>query len=188
MNSANTTTVNTFIGAIAVALVLTSGTLPKNAYADSWELLTTNETVPGTRKIESGDPEEGIRLSRIFLGSAYGSRKLAILTNLCVGHIMIGQYKEAEKYCETASSRNAEGTVTHSNLGVLRAVSGDSDAAAAEFATAIDAGCFGECKQTMAADSGFPRPVARRNMARIEQRIAVAQQSDEDQQVASNAD
>jgi hypothetical protein len=128
MNSANTTTINTFIGAIAIALILASSTLPKNAYADSWELLTATETVPGTREIESGDPEEGIRLSEIFLGSAHSSRKLAVLTNLCVGHIMAGQYNEAEEYCEMASSRNSEGTVTHSNLGVLRAVSGDSDA------------------------------------------------------------
>ena len=188
MNSSNTTIENSFIYAIAIALTLTSGAFAENARAESWELLTAIETVPGTREIESGDAEEGIRLSRIFLNSAHDSRKLAVLTNLCVGHIMTGQYKEAEEHCEKASNRNAEGTVTHSNLGVLRAVAGDSEAAEQEFATAIDAGCFGECKESKSGPRDLPRPVARRNMERVEQRIAAAQQSDEEQQVANNAD
>ena len=63
--------------------------------ADGWELVTTDITVPGTREIESGDADKGIRRSKARASTAMGKEKVAYLNNLCVGHILIGDFERA---------------------------------------------------------------------------------------------
>lgn len=77
----------------------------------------------------------------------------ATATNLCVAHTMVGQYKNAELYCDRAleeaekaadkgrrKSRDytAEWAMAYSNRGVLRARRGDHEGASDDFRLAIE--------------------------------------------------
>jgi hypothetical protein len=77
----------------------------------------------------------------------------ASATNLCVAHTMVGQFKNAEYYCDKAleeaekaadkgreKSRDytAEWALAYSNRGVLRARRGDNEGASEDFRMAIE--------------------------------------------------
>jgi Flp pilus assembly protein TadD len=171
----------------AVALFI-STILPTGAHAESWELRTTSYEVPGTREIESGKPEQGIRISRIRLSVAPENQKVAILTNLCIGYMSIGDYDQAETYCDQAVSRPKQRAVTYNNRGVLRALQGDFKAAALDFAIAAESGCVNGCDPNIAVPQDLPRPVARRNLARAEVRILAEEAAEQSRQQAARVD
>lgn len=168
--SISLTTVATtlFIMAIAAA-----------AQAESWELRTASHEVPGTREIESGNPEKAIRISMVNLSVIPESQKVALLTNLCIGYISIGDFEQAESFCEQAASKPKQRAITYNNRGVLRALQGDYKTAMHDFAMAAEAGCFNGCDPTIAVPEDLPRPVARRNLARAEIRL-LAEESTRD--------
>jgi len=157
------------------------------AAADGWELLTTEVAVPGTREIESGDPDEGIQRSITHARTAVGKEKVAHMNNLCVGHILIGQYDQAREYCDEAVSAFGESTVTFNNRGVLNAITGNANQAADDFAAAVSAGCVGKCSEPNASPKDLPRPVARRNQARNAEMIAERKRKTEQEQLASTS-
>ena len=63
----------------------------------------------GAEALLSGDNQEGIRLTKEGLKIALGRREEeAALSNLCAGHIKLGKYLEALKYCDTLLALNDE--------------------------------------------------------------------------------
>ena len=157
------------ITTIAAALFVVA--IPSSAAAQGFELRTTYKEVPGTREIESSRPMDAIRLSDINLPHIHGLQKVAVLTNLCIGHIMVNQLDEAEGYCEEAASRPNERAVTRNNLGVLRALQGRFEAARADFAVAANVSCEDDCSDIGASDRDLPSHIARRNLQKTEARM-----------------
>lgn len=155
--------------AIAAGLVVTA--MPSTAGAQGFELRTTYKEVPGTREIETGRPKDAIRLSNIYLPHIRGLQKVAVLTNLCIGHIMINQFDQAEQYCEEAAAKPNERAVTHNNRGVLNALQGNFEAARADFAIATTVTCMFACGESDANDRNLPNHVARRNLQKTEARM-----------------
>ena len=154
---------------IAFALAVTA--IPSFANAQGFELRTTHKEVPGTREIEAGRPTDAIRLSNIKLPHARGLQKVAVLTNLCIGHIMVNKFEQAEQYCEEAASRPNERAVTHNNRGVLKALQGNFAAARADFAIAANVSCLFGCSESDTESRKLPNNVARRNLQKTEARM-----------------
>ena len=168
-------------------MVLVSVT-PGAVFADGWELTTAKEVVPGTREIESGEPEMAIRYSSEFLGRARGEEKFAALTNLCIGHLLLGEFAVARKYCEDAAAVPGNGTVAFNNRGVLNALEGDYSASVQDFSRAIESGCWMDCSAPETAPRDLPRPTARRNQARVEQIIADRQAQDKHEGITAKTE
>ena len=155
---------STLVAVIAASLVVAA--LPSLSGAEVWELRTAYKEVPGTREIESGNAEKAIRISKVYLPRAKRKLKVAVLTNLCVGHILIRDFDQAEQYCDQAVARPNERVVSHNNRGVLKALQGDYKSAQRDFSIAADAGCINSCDAIVPASGNRPRHVALRNLDR----------------------
>ena len=177
----------TMLFAVIAASFLTVS-MPSTSHADGWELRTVTKEVPGTREIESGNPEKAIRISKVHLAVTEPRLKVAVLTNLCIGHILIKDFEQAELYCDQAVAMPNERTVSYNNLGVLKAMQGDYAAALQSFTIAADAGCLNGCDATTQVPQDLPRPVARRNLDKAETRVAEARDATETDRVAARAE
>lgn len=68
---------------------------------------TNPDLAEGARRLIAGDTEEGIRLTRLGLDVAAGSReRQAGLSNLCAGYLRLEQYEVALGYCNSALDLN----------------------------------------------------------------------------------
>jgi len=170
----------------AASLILSA--LPADAIADGWELRTTTDEVPGTREIESGDIEKAIRVSSVQLSHVSPEYKVAVLTNLCIGYILNKSFEQAREYCDQAVERPNERTVSHNNRGVLNALQGNFSAAMKDFESAVSAGCIGECSTAGGDSNDLPRPMARRNLSRVEGQMLAAEERANDESIAARAD
>ncbi len=188
MNSTIRTTnqLSILIAAIATSFVIAA--LPSMSRADTWELRTVSEEVPGTREIESGNPEKAIRISKARWSVTAPALKVAVLTNLCIGHILIKDFDQAEQYCDQAAARSIQRAVTHNNRGVLKAIQGDYSAALQDFTIAANVGCFYECDARMRVPQDRPRPVARRNLEKAQTRVAELKDATDADRVAARAE
>jgi len=159
--------------------------LPSTSHADGWELRTVNKEVPGTREIESGKVEKGIQISKIYLTRIPAPQKVAVLTNLCIGHILISDFAAAEQYCDQAVAHKLESAVTQNNRGVLKALQGNVAAAQSDFWAAANIGCDAPCNTQASASGKRPRQVAQRNLEMAESRLLASQLTEEFEQVAA---
>jgi len=175
---------NALFTALAASLMI--AVLPSISAADGWELRSAQATVPGTREIESGNIEKAIQISRIQLPHTSQQKKVAVLTNLCIGYILTSNFVQADEFCNQAAERPNEKSVSHNNRGVLRALQGDLDAAMADFQIAANAGCIGGCSATKNVPVDLPRPVARRNLSKADY-LASTESSGEKEQFASRS-
>ena len=169
----------------AIVATIVVATLPSISHADAWELRTVDKEVPGTREIESGRIEKGIQISKFYLTRIPSPYKVALLTNLCIGYILMDNFAKAEHYCDRAVARKFERAVTHNNRGVLQALQGNVAAAQSEFSTAAEIGCDAPCSTNVKASGVFPRQVARRNLQLAESRLLASQKTNDTEQVAS---
>ena len=170
----------------AASLIVSA--LPGEAVADSWELRTTTDEVPGTREIESGDIEKAIRISKVQLSRVSPEHKVAVLSNLCIGYILNKSFDQARDYCDQAVERPNENTVSRNNRGVLSALQGDFSAAMQDFDDAANAGCFGACSRSGSDSDDLPRPMARRNLSKAEGQMLAAKERANDESIAARAD
>ncbi len=143
------------------------------AAAEGWELTTVAEEVPGTRYVESGKYEKAIEVSQGFLTRASSKyapsyQKVAVLTNLCISHIALYDFDEAEVFCARAAAEKIHRSVTYNNLGVLYGLRGQHALAARHFEIATNADCLGRCSHAESVPRALPRPTARRNLNRAE--------------------
>ena len=173
---------NTLFTIIAAAFVIAA--VPSKTYADGWELRTTMDEVPGTREIESGNIDKAIRISMVRLPQVSQQQKVSVLTNLCIGYIIIKDFDEAENYCNQAVERPNAHSVSYNNRGVLKALQGDYNGAMRDFASAAGSDCFGECSDSDSVPKHLPRPVAKRNFGKAEFQAKAAKDAANDQVAA----
>ena len=177
MNATNQKTSPMAMSAAIFLTALLVAAPPAMSRAEAWELRTVDKEVPGTREIESGDVKKGIKISKIYLSSTPSPQKVAVLTNLCIGHIMIKDFAQAGPYCDQAVAHKLEGVVTHNNRGVLKALQGDFEAARSDFWIAADIDCDDPCSSKPRNSSDLPRHVARRNLESADTRLLVAKKA-----------
>lgn len=176
---------NTLFTALTAALILAA--FPAVSNADGWELRTSRHTVPGTQEIESGRIDKAIQISRVQLPHVSQQKKVAVLTNLCIAYILSNEFDQAEDYCDQATERSNEKTVSYNNRGVLKAAQGDFDSAMQDFAYAASAGCINGCNSASNGPRDLPQPVAKRNLGRAEY-WAKASKSNDQEQMAARSD
>ena len=164
MANCNQSMKRVYQGLVAVAAFGIAAGYPATASAQRFELRTTYKEGPGTREIESGKPEDAIKVARVFLPHSSGLQKVTVLTNLCVGYIMVGDLEAAEPYCDAAAERPNERTVTHNNRGVLRALKGDIESAKSDFSVAAYPVGVRQRDNVTRADRNLPSHAARRNL------------------------
>jgi len=168
----------------AVILLLLIG-LPWTAAAESWQLQTAVEEVPGTRDIEAGQVDKGIRVLQWYLKAAPVRQKGVVLTNLCMAYILKREYEKAAGYCDHAVARDRPPKVAYNNRGVLRALQGDYTGALNDFRKA---GCLRDCPAKLTIPGSLPMMVARQNLSRAEQQWAVMQRRLENERVSQQND
>ena len=163
--------------AIATAFMATLMIIafPSFAFAEGWELRTTEQPVPGTAEIESGNADKAIKISKVRLPHASPREEVAYLTNLCIGYILRKDFETAGTYCNEAVNSPTEKTVSLNNRGVLKALQGDYIGAMEDFSQAANTGCVRECNLSANVPGDFPRPIARRNLGRAEVQARAAQ-------------
>ena len=158
----------TRLAAIAVAFGVAG--LPTMAAAEQWELRTAPDMVPGTHEIEAGEIDKAIQISNVWLPHIARTKRVAVLTNLCVAHIHNKNFEAAADYCERAVEQPRAKAVTYNNRGVLKVLQRDFEGAMRDFAKASRSGCFGECSNESMPKGrkNQPRAVALRNLAKTE--------------------
>ena len=152
---------------IAVAGVTT-------ASAESWELRTADDEVIGTKDIEAGRIDKGIRVLENRLSSAKYPLKSAVLVNLCLAYTVKRDYETAMDYCNKAVSLRANGVDGYNNRGVIHALQGDFAAAISDFRKA---GCLHECPAEPPSQASTPKQVARRNLQRAQTQLAIQEKA-----------
>ncbi len=187
MNHADQKLINTtrFFSAVAAALLLVA--LPSVSSAEAWELRTAPDTVPGTREIESGQIDKALRISEIQLPHTSQFKKVAVLTNLCIGYILSNDFEQAEDYCDRAVAQPNETAVSHNNRGILKMLQGDHGSAMQDFAIAVKTGCVGACSTSEAVRQDLPRSVARRNFKKAQTQVAEAGKNDSSETIAARS-
>jgi len=163
---------------ITISVLLTA-LISTAANAESWELRTAAHEVKGTRDIESGRLDKGIRILEANYGTTPYRHKVAVLTNLCLAYTIKRDYDTAMNYCNRAVARRFGVLEAHNNRGVLQALLGNYAAAIADFEKA---GCQGECSNRLAVTGNQRMDVAKRNLNRA-QSHHVAQQLKQKQEI-----
>jgi hypothetical protein len=176
------TGVNRAASAIITTISLMAfGTVPV-AVAESWELRTAAQEVKGTRAIEAGQLDKGIAITQANYGTTPYREKGAMLTNLCVAYILKHDFETAGDYCDRAVKRGFNDREAHNNRGVLRAMQSDYQGAVDDFEKA---GCLADCSQALDTTGNERMHVARRNLQRVEVRIAQQEQSERELQLVT---
>ena len=137
--------------------------------------------MPGTRYIEAGHIDKGIRVLEWYLKAARKREKGVVLTNLCMGYTLKREYEQAASYCDQAVASYRGTKVPYNNRGVLRALQGDYEGAMADLRKA---GCVGECPADLTKSTGPNMSVARRNLSRVQQRHAALQRQTEGERIS----
>ena len=87
----------------------------------------------GAQELLDGNIEEGIRLTRIGLDAAMGSReRQAGLSNLCAGYVLLEEYDTALEFCNLAISENENNWRALSNRALTYVYTGRYDEALAD--------------------------------------------------------
>jgi len=173
--------VNTNARFTAVTATLLLATFPAVSNADAWELRTAPATVPGTFEIEFGEIDKAIRISKVWLPHIDRRKKVAVLSNLCIGYIRSNEFDQAEEYCDRAVEQPNQKTVSYNNRGVLKALKGDYAGAMQDFASALNAGCSDDCFDAGNGRKDLPRAVAQRNFGKAEFHVKAAKTGNDDQ-------
>lgn len=105
MQSHSITTSGRALFTLIIVSVLLSALISTAANAESWELRTAAQEVKGTRAIESGQLDKGIRILEANYGRTPYRHKVAVLTNLCLAYTVKRDYDTAMDYCNRAVAR-----------------------------------------------------------------------------------
>jgi tetratricopeptide (TPR) repeat protein len=112
-----------------MVLLMTAVLTPELVQADPERLDSGAKAVIGTRNPDllngarallSGNIEEGIRLTRLGLDAAFGSREQqAGLSNLCAGYLRLDDLEQALHYCDQALDLNPRNWRALSNRALV---------------------------------------------------------------------
>ena len=169
--------INTMYSIITGLILMTSYQAP--ASAEPWELRTATEEVQGTRDIEAGRLDKGIRVSELHYTTTPKSQKGAILTNLCLAHTLKRDYETAMDYCNRAVSHRKGGRAAYNNRGVLHTILGNYRMATSDLEKA---GCMKVCVDNLPikGDKARPMAVAKRNLKRAQFQLALQEKQDKE--------
>ena len=160
-----------------ISTILTAAVAPVAFSSPTWaegglKMHTTPIEVSGTVDIETGNLDRGIRHSKTAL-SFYtdNSRRTSLLTNLCVGYTMKGEFDTARAYCDDAVESGWYTAVTANNRGVLNYLTG-------QYAASID-----DFNRSLEDRKRFA--VARHNLGQANAQFAKVLEQEAPQQVVS---
>jgi tetratricopeptide (TPR) repeat protein len=145
--------------AIAVFMIL-------QASAESFEIQIHETEVSGTRDLEAGNYQKALeRLEKTLTsGSRMAhSKKIAVLSNLCLAYTMVGRYQAASDSCEQAIATGWSASLAYNNRGILNIAQGNYAAAIGDF--------------RKGSTKGSGRRISAKNLALAEERLFAIQQS-----------
>lgn len=124
------------------------------------EVMLHDNDVYGARDIEAGDYAKGVRHLLTWLGGERQAKSIRtpIVVDLCVGYTMLEDFETAMHYCDSAVDSGWSTGLALNNRGALYVAKGDYENAIRDFQAAIE---------SSGADS-----IARRNLGRIEAKVA----------------
>lgn len=124
---------------LALIFALVSGASQAESPGDLYEMLVITDQAFGEALIagELEDAIEGITAQTQRRGEIFAAQ-----TNLCVAYIRANQARKAKVACESAVTRSRRASrhnqaIALSNLGVFRAITGDSEGAMHSFRAAM---------------------------------------------------
>ena len=160
---------NTILATITGAVLLATATVSANA--GGLELRTADQEVEGTRHVEEGRIDKGIRVLETYMQVPYQRRHRGVyLTNLCAAYILKRDFSTAREYCDRGVEARTGSRDSFNNRGVLNALEGNLEAAMSDFAQA---------GSVNASSEGTSRnAVAQRNLVRVQ--AAFAARGDKD--------
>jgi tetratricopeptide (TPR) repeat protein len=124
----------TFIAAAAATGLFS---MPAQA-AERFYMMTTDLEVSGTRELETGSPARAImRSAPIAAAAGTSGKRVAALTNLCIGYTLRGEYAQALSYCDRAVDLDGADVALLVNRGVVRTFTGQRDAGIEDFERAL---------------------------------------------------
>jgi len=125
-----------------------------------------DDDVYGARDIESGEYAKGVDHLLSWLGDEHQAHsiRVPIVIDLCAGYTMLEDFEAATQYCDAAVDSGRSTGLALNNRGALNVAKGDYENAIRDFQAAIE---------SLGADS-----IARRNLARIEARVAAMSRPD----------
>lgn len=125
----------TVLYAAALAAILSP---PSALGAERFYMMTTETEVSGTRDLETGAPARAIARSLPVAAEAASiDKRVAALSNLCVGYSLRREYDRALPYCEQAVSLDETHTAALVNRGVVRYFTGRRDGGIDDFERAL---------------------------------------------------
>jgi Tfp pilus assembly protein PilF len=134
--------VKQIIASTAAVAALLAAAGPAMAEDPAFVLTTTERAMYGTRQVDEGRYEAGAeRLEQMLTlaGSSLTKRQPA-LNDLCVSYTMLGDLDAAEKRCDESVTNGRDAGVALNNRGVMHIAAGNYEAAARDFAAALEAG------------------------------------------------
>lgn len=124
---------------LALMFALVSGAAQAESPGDLYEMLVITDQAFGEALIagELEDAIEGITSSRQRRGEIFAAQ-----TNLCVAYIRANEARKAKVACESAVTRSRRASrhnqaIALSNLGVFRAITGNTEGAMHSFRAAM---------------------------------------------------
>lgn len=165
---------NTILATITGAILL--ATAPVSANAESWELRMAEQEVMGTRDVEAGRIDKGIRVLEFYLTRARFEEKGPFLTNLCATYTIKRDYETAKVYCDRGVELNSSSEESANNRGVLNAVQGNLNAAMSDFSRAGS--------ENASTQGSSRNAVAQRNIERVRAEIAARGEHGQDQKLS----
>ena len=125
------------------------------------EVMLHDNDVYGARDIEAGNYAKGVQRLLTRVGddsSKAASIQTPVVIDLCAGYTMLEDFEAAMQYCDSAVASGWSKGLALNNRGALHVAKGDYASAIRDFQAAIDS-------------RGADR-IARRNLDRIEARVA----------------
>lgn len=130
------------------------------ASAEPFEIQVHETEVSGTRALLAGDYHDAIESLEKARSRGIGamSKKVAVLSNLCLAYTMVEEFEAASDSCKLAIETGWNTGLTYNNRGVLNAAQGNYAAAIGDF--------------RQAAENRSQRRVATRNLDLAEERLS----------------
>jgi len=129
-------------------------------------MMTPNE-VRGTREIELGNIDQGVRKSLLAINASAASQRVAAFTNLCIGYAKQGDLMAALEYCDKAVAEDRFADVAYTNRGAVHYLLGNYTNSVMDLRQALDlrADTMEARKNLQRAERGYASLQGNQNLA-----------------------
>lgn len=124
-----------FVGLAFAAVFCLQVFCPQASASEPFEMKMHDADIYGSRDVEAGNYSQGIQKLESLLarGSMASSRKIAVLSDLCVAYTMVRELEKASEVCDQAVAIGWSSGLALNNRGVFNIARGDYQAAIADF-------------------------------------------------------